>query len=146
VNLRQEGREPFGAATTFFNLDGQTVDVLDLKTLLITRGLNVPAEIAERFGPTHRLAPTSDPFACNCLLLPGPVPVHMFHMGPGADFSLATDPAGHAWLTHRGQPITQVDFPPATCFYEQQTRGGFPFRMMAVLHGLDVVSFPYLWP
>ena len=134
------------AATTFCNLDGQTVDVLDLKTLLITRGINVPAEITERFGQTHRLAPTSDPFACNCLLLPGLVPVHLFHVGPGADFSLATDAAGHACLTYRGQPIAQVDFPPATRFYDQQTRGGFPFRMMAVLQGLDVVSFPYLWP
>jgi len=134
------------AVTAFFDLDGETVDVFDLKTLLITRGITVPEAITDRFGPTHRLAPTSNPFACNCLLLPGCVPVHMFHVGPGADFSLAVNADGVPCLTYRGQPVTPVDFPPASRFYEQQTRSGFPFRMMAVLQGLDVVSFPYLWP
>jgi len=129
-----------------FHLDGQAVDVLDLKTLLITRGINVPEEITRQFGRTHRLAPTSDPFACNCLLLPGGIPAHLFHVGPGADFSLAVNSAGRPCLTWRGEPVAEVDFPPATRFYEQQTPGGFPFRMMAVLQGLDVVSFPYLWP
>jgi hypothetical protein len=146
TSLPHGKKEPSGTPAASFNLGGQTVDVLDLKTLLITRGINVPEEITARFGRTHRLAPTSDPFACNCLLLPGPIPAHMFHVGPGADFSLAIDSAGSPWLTHREQPVTQVDFPPATHFYEQQTRGGFPFKMMAVLQGLDVVSFPYLWP
>jgi pyruvate-formate lyase-activating enzyme len=133
-------------AAALFQLDGQAVDVLDLKTLLITRGINVPEAITAQFGRAHRLAPTSDPFACNCLLLPGGVPAHLFHVGPASDFSLAVNSAGHPCLTHRGQIVTPVDFPPATRFYEQQTRGGFPFRMMAVLQGLDVVSFPYLWP
>jgi len=134
------------AAPDFFNLDGQSVDVFDLKTLLITRGINVPEEITGQFGKTYRMAPTSDPFACNCLLLPGGVPVHMFHVGPSADFSLTVNTAGSPCLTYQGQLVTPVDFPPATRFYEQQTRSGFPFRMMAVLQGLDVVSFPYLWP
>jgi len=130
---------------TYF-LDGQLVDVLDLKTLLITRGINVPDDIVERFGRTHRLAPTSHPFACNCLLLPGGVPAHMFHMGPTADFSLVVNDAGQPCLTHRGNTITPVEFPPATRFYDQQTSSGFPFQLMAVLQGLDVISFPYLWP
>ena len=129
-----------------FNLDGQEVDVFDLKTLVITRGINVPEQITVQFGRTRRLAPTSDPFACNCLLLPGGIPAHMFHVGSGADFSLAINPAGRPCLTYHGQPVTEVEFPPATRFYEQQTGGGFPFRMMAVLQGVDVVSFPYLWP
>ncbi len=136
----------FDRSTASFNLDGVTVDVLDLKTLLITRGLSVPEEITTRFGGTHRLAPTSDPFACNCLLLPGGIPAHMFHVGPGADFSLAVDPTGSPCLTYRGQLVTQVDFPPVTQFYQQQTSSGFSFGLMAVLQGLDVVSFPYLWP
>src|SRR5208282_721505 len=143
TSVWQRKTDLFGTACSSFNLDGQTVDVLDLKTLLITRGINVPEEITGQFGRTHRLAPTSDPFACNCLLLPGGIPAHMFHVGPDADFSLAVNSAGSPCLTYRGQPVTQVDFPPATRFYEQQTRDGFPFRMMAVLQGLDVVSFPY---
>jgi pyruvate-formate lyase-activating enzyme len=146
TSIWQAKQEQSDTAAASFNLDGQTVDVLDLKTLLITRGINVPEEITGQFGRAHRLAPTSDPFACNCLLLPGRIPAHMFHIGPGAEFSLAVNAAGSPCLTYLGQPVTQVDFPPATRFYEQQSRDGFPFRMMAVLQGLDVVSFPYLWP
>jgi len=129
-----------------YSLEGEEVDVLDLKTLLITRGINVPDAIVERFGRTHRLAPTNHPFACNCLLLPGCVPAHMFHIGPAADFSLTVNDAGRACLTYRGKAVTEVDFPPATGFYEQRTSSGFPFQLMAVLQGLDVISFPYLWP
>ena len=129
-----------------YDIDGQAVDVLDLKTLLITRGINVPEEITGRFGRTHRLTPTSNPFACNCLILPGCVPVHMFHVGPGADFSLAVNDDGKPRLTYRGQAVAPVDFPPPTRFFERRTSNGFPFGMMAVLQGLDVVSFPYLWP
>ncbi|MEI7729314.1 MAG: radical SAM protein [Verrucomicrobiota bacterium] len=129
-----------------FELDEATVDVLDLKTLLITRGINVPEEITRRFGSTHRIAPTSHLFACNCLLLPGRIPAHMFHIGPSAEFSLSVNEAGRPCLIYRGKFVTEVDFPPATGFYEQQTSRGFPFQLMAVLQGLDVVSFPYLWP
>jgi hypothetical protein len=143
---RPGNKEQPGSAGGLFDLDGETVDVLDLKTLLITRGIHVPEAITGRFGRTHRIAPTSDPFACNCLLLPGRVPAHIFHVGSDADFSLAVNSDGAPWLTFRGRPVAPVDFPPATRFYEQQTSAGFPFRMMAVLQGLDVVSFPYLWP
>ena len=103
-------------AASLFSLDGQTVDVFDLKTLLITRGINVPEEITAQFGRTHRLAPTSDPFACNCLLLPGGIPVHMFHVGPGADFSLAVNSAGSPCLTYRGQPVTPGGLSPGDAF------------------------------
>jgi len=146
TSIRRGKKEQSGTAPASFNLDGQAVDVLDLKTLLITRGINVPEEITRRFGRTHRLAPTSDPFACNCLLLPDNTPAHIFHIGPGAEFSLSINSAGAPWLTYRGQPVTEVDFPPATRFYKQKSRVGFPFWKMAVLQGLDVVSFPYLWP
>ncbi|MGO9199303.1 MAG: radical SAM protein [Limisphaerales bacterium] len=129
-----------------YRLNGEEADALDLKTLLVTRGLNVPEEITNRFGRTRRLAPTSHPLACNCLLLPGRIPAHMFHVGPGADFSLDVGESGRPCLTYRGKFVTEVDFPAATSFYEQRASSGFPFQMMAVLQGLDVVSFPYLWP
>jgi hypothetical protein len=135
-----------GPAGAGFKLDGQAVDVLDLKTLILTRGINVPEAVTAQFGRAHRLAPTSDPFACNCLLLPGRIPAHLFHTGPASDFSLAVSDSGSPWLTWRGQRVCPVEFPPATRFYGQQTRSGFPYRMMGVLQGLDVVSFPYLWP
>ena len=138
--------EPLKRTTGRFNLDGEQVDVFDLKTLLLTRGINVPDEVVQRFGRTHRLEPTSHPFCCNCLLLPGRVPAHMFHIGPAAEFSLMVSESGEPWLTYRGKAVTKVDFPPATGFYERSSSKGFPFQLMAVLQGLDVVSFPYLWP
>ena len=113
-------------STAFFNLDGQTVDPLELKTLLITCEINVPEEITAHFGSTYRLAPTSNPFACNCLLLPGGIPARLFHVGPGADFSLAVDAAGGPCLTCWGQPVTPVDFSPATRFYQHHL--GFQTR------------------
>lgn len=130
---------------TLFDLNGQKVDVLDLKTLLLTRGINLPNKVVEQFGKTHRLAPTSHPFACNCLVLPGGIPAHLFHIGPSAEFSLVVKD-GRPWLTHLGKPITEVGFPRATSFYQQKANSGFPFEMMAVLQGVDVISFPYLWP
>lgn len=145
ANWHPGARDPSPLAGRFV-LDGELADILDLKTLLITRGINVPEEIVARFGRRHRLAPTNNPFACNCLLLPGGIPAHMFHIGPAADFSLAVSEAGQPFLTFRGEFVVEVDFPPATEFYEQRATSGFPFQMMAVLQGLDVVSFPYLWP
>ncbi len=142
----QHNEEQVNSMPESYRLDGQMVDMLDLKVLLITRGINVPEEITTRFGKTHRLAPTSNPFACNCLLLPGDVPVHMFHVGPAADFSLSVTRDGKPCLTYRGRPVTEVSFPPTTDFYKQRTRSGIPYGLAAVLQGLDVVSFPYLWP
>lgn len=131
--------------TQSYLLDGEKVDVLDLKTLLITRGINVPDEIVNRFKTTHRLMDPNSPFACNCLLLPGRIPVHIFHIGDRAEFSLALNNSGKPCLTYRGKIVTEVDFPPQTGFYDQRTRSGIPFQMIAVLQGVDVVSFPYLW-
>ena len=134
----QCGPEKLPSDGVHFNLDGQEVDVLDLKTLLVTRGINMPEEIADRLGRTHRLAPASNPYACNCLLLPGNIPAHMFHVGPSADFGLAVTDTGRPCVTYRGKFVTEVDLPPATDFYRQHTSSGYPFNMMAILQGLDV--------
>lgn len=132
-------------APMLFEIDGEPVDALDLKILLTTRGLNVPDELIARFGPDHRLQPNQDPCVCNCLLLPGGVPAHMFNVGADADFSLAVGDAGKPWLTHRGRPVTEVGFPPASDFYTRRTSAGMPFGWRAVLQGVDVLSFPFLW-
>ena len=51
-----------------FSLDGQRVDTLDLKVLLLTQGLRVRPEVYEAFGSAHRISP--DPRDCNVLFLP----------------------------------------------------------------------------
>jgi len=49
-------------------------------------------------------------------------------------------------LSHNGEPVTEVAFPPASQFYEQQTTSGLPFLGNAVLLGNEYVAFQCLWP
>jgi len=129
-----------------YELKGEKVDLLELKALLITRGINVHGSVYERFGGSHRLSRRSDPFACNCLLLPDRTIVHITDVGPNSPFGMNVAENGRATLSYEGHFLGEVDFPPATRFYEQHTSDGMPFKGMAVLQGLDVLSFQYLWP
>lgn len=129
-----------------YKVNGQELDSLDLKVLLITRGMNIPDEIPEHFGASHRVMPASHPQACNCFILPDEVVVHMVNTGPSSGFGMEVGDSGKACLTYHGECLTEVDFPPRTQFYEQNTSSGMPFARIGVLQGLDVLSFPYLWP
>ena len=127
-----------------FRINGEYLDTLELKVLLITQGINVPsADVYEHLGRTHRLSP--DPLECSCLLLPGNIVVHLAAVGPQSPFDLRLSDSGQAYLAHRDEFVTEVTFPPATRFYEQHTSSGRPFRGMGVLQGVDVLSFAYLW-
>jgi hypothetical protein len=150
-----------------YRVNGETLDSLDLKVLLVTKGVKVSGRVYETFGRTHRLHP--DPQTCNCLLLPDGTVVHLvdlaMHMGYvkkalswemlrslryvfqlRTPFSLEVADAGHPVLLWKGQEVTRVGFPPASRFYEQQTSSGLPFLGNAVLQGLDVLAFQCLWP
>jgi hypothetical protein len=126
-----------------YQLNGEEIDSLELKVLLITRGINVAPEVYEQFRNSHRIS--QNPLECNCLILPGNVVVHMTDVGPTSPFRLGTAANGGASLSYEGTPVTDVSFPPKTNFYRQITSTGRPFLGMAVLQGLDVLSFPYLW-
>jgi len=125
-------------------VNGERVDALELKVLLITQGVQVSRGIYEQFGRTQRIS--QDPLQCNCLLLPDAIVVHMADVGPASRFCLESSAHGDACLCYDGIPVTEVSFPPQTEFYRQTTSSGRPFLGMAVLQGLDVLSFPYLWP
>lgn len=128
-------------------LNGEEIDSIDLKVLLVTKGINIPSdEIFKRFGETNRLSSFKDPQSCNCLLLPDNTVVHITDIGPQSPFSMAIDEDGVVSIEYEGEFVTEVQFPPQTEFYEQHTSNGIPFKDMAVLQGLDVLSFPYLWP
>jgi len=127
-----------------FSLDGERVDTLDLKALLLTKGIHVRAEVYETFGSAHRLSP--NPLQCNVLFLPDGTVVHVADIGAAAPFELTLGSEGKPWLCHGGKFVAEVSFPPATAFYGQQTSRGVPFLGMAVLQGRDVLAFPYLWP
>ena len=47
---------------SLYPIGSDQVDSLDLKALVITRGVKVSNEIYKRFGATYRIAP--DPAAC----------------------------------------------------------------------------------
>ena len=150
-----------------YRVNGETLDSLDLKVLLVTKGVKVGGRVYEAFGRTHRLDP--DPQTCNCLLLPDGTVVHLvdlaMHMGYikkalswemlrnlrymfqlRTPFSLEVADSGHPVLLWKGEEITRVTFPPASRFYERKTSSGLPFLGNAVLQGLDILAFQCLWP
>jgi len=128
-----------------FRIDGDDLDALELKVLLITQGIQIPsADVYEQLGRTHRLSP--NPLECSCLLLPGNIVVHLAAVGVSSPFSVGIGENGRPFLAHRGEVVTEVSFPSKTRFYEQRTSNGRPFRGMGVLQGMDVLSFAYLWP
>ena len=150
-----------------YRVNGENLDSLDLKVLLVTQGVRVSGEVYRQFGRTHRIYP--DPLTCNCLLLPDGTVVQIvdlaMHMGYikqaiswdalrnlryalelRTPFSLELADSGDPALLHKGEEITRVTFPPASRFYEQRTRSGLPFVGNAVLQALDFLSFQCLWP
>ena len=45
-----------------YRINGEEIDSLELKILLITKGINIPSdEVYERFSNTHRLSSFMDP-------------------------------------------------------------------------------------
>lgn len=127
-----------------FQVNGETIDSLDLKVLILTKGMFVRDEVYQALGSAWRIS--RHRLECNALFLPDNTVVHIVDIGPKAPFHLALGPEGEPCLLHGDDFITAVSLPPKTDFYGQRTSRGIPFRGMAVLQGHDVVSFPYLWP
>ncbi|MGO9112754.1 MAG: radical SAM protein [Thermoguttaceae bacterium] len=128
-----------------YDLDGQPVDSLDLKCLLIGTGMRYPARVYEAVADRARLEPPSNPYACNCIILPGDVAVHLT-VNDASPFALDLDDDGRVCLLHCGTRLTEVSFPPATKYYRQRTREGRPFGAFAVLEGTGLMAFFYMWP
>ena len=150
-----------------FSIGGEQLDSLDLKALIVTKGIKVSHSVYDRFGKTHRLYP--DPLTCNCLILPDgtivqmtDVALHMRYLRRvmsvdslqniryafqiRTPFRLGLSPTGAAVLLHEGEEVTEVSFPTASSFYEQKTSSGLPYLGQAVLQGRDFLSFQCLWP
>lgn len=131
------------APKSTFSLGDQTIDSIDLKVLLLSRGMYVRPEVFEALGTTHRISP--DPYECSSLILPDQTVVHIADVGPSAEFHLAVGPGRTPRLLYGDQIVAEVSLPPVTAFYRQVASSGTPFRGMAILQGLDVLTFPYLW-
>lgn len=129
-----------------YEFDGMEVNSVELKVLLVTQGMNVPREeLYGSLGNGSRISSPDDPFACDCFLLPDETIVHMVDVGSRSPFSIGLSD-GEPFISYKGEVITDIRFPPRSEFSHQVTSSGRPFKTMAVMQGLDVLSFHYLWP
>jgi hypothetical protein len=149
-----------------YTIDGLRVDSVELKSLVISRGMKVDNEVFRRYKNTARLS--ANPLCCNCFLLSDATVVQLtdtnFHlrylsgilswdnlrllkyMGDlETPFSLRMLD-DRPVLFHNSTALDTVSFPPASGFYQQKTSAGLAFVGNAVLQGLDWVAFQCLWP
>ena len=149
-----------------YTISNQTVDSLELKCLLVSRGVHVDSAVYRRFRDEFRL--DINPLTCNCIILSDGTIAQMtdtrFHLrylsgilswenlklmryaselGTPFTIKLREDRAA---LFHNREFIDFVTFPPPTAFYKHKTSSGIPFIGNSVLQGLDWVSFQCLWP
>ena len=149
-----------------FQWNGQTIDQIELKCLLVSRGLKIDKEVYKTMGRDHRIYPNA--LTCNCLLLPDGT----ICMATDLGFHLSTLSSMFSWeniklfrymndmttdfkivmdgqlpvLLYKDKVVTPVDFLPKTAFYGQKTTSGMPYAGNAVLQGRDWVAFQCLWP
>lgn len=149
-----------------YSIGGQTVDSIELKCLVVSRGLKVEKKVYRNFSGKYRLS--INPLACNCFFLSDGTIVQLTDMGfhlrylggmlswdnlkllryasdLGTPFSLELV-EDKAALMHNGSFVDFVSFPRATDFYRQKTEDGTPFIGNAVLQGIDWIAFQCLWP
>ncbi|MDR0858363.1 MAG: hypothetical protein LBN97_04985 [Oscillospiraceae bacterium] len=142
------------------------LDSVELKCLLVSRGVKADREVYSRFSSTHRL--DASPLTCNCIILSDGTIVQMtdmkFHLNYlngalswdklkllryaselGTPFRLRLFENDKLAVFYDDEFIDFVTFPDYSDFYKQKTSGGLPFMGNAVLQGLDWVSFQCLW-
>ncbi|MEG0492575.1 MAG: hypothetical protein RR696_05175 [Clostridia bacterium] len=149
-----------------YSFGNELLDSIELKALVVSRGLKVQREVYQHFENTTRLSVS--PLCCNCFLLPDQTIVQLTDMGfhlkylsgmlswsnlkllryasqLGTPFTLEMRD-GQPCLCANGALVTPISFPPATAFYKQKTSSGLSYVGNAVLQGLDWVAFQCLWP
>ena len=148
-----------------YTIAGEEIDSIELKCLVVSRGVKVDKDVYKKFSTEHRLS--MSPLHCNCMYFSDGTVAHLTDMGfhlryltgllswdnlkliryaqqletPFALKVLDDKPA----LFHDNNFVDFVSFPPRTDFYEQKTTTGLPFTGNAVIQGSDWVSFQCLW-
>jgi len=149
-----------------FVVDNQVIDSVELKCLVISRGLKIDREVYQKCGKDYRIYPNA--LTCNSFKLPDGTIVMATDLG----FHLSTLSSMFSWenlklfkymndmttdyrlllvngqptLLYKGEVVTRVDLMPGTEFYDQKTSSGMPYAGNAVLQGCDWVAFQCLWP
>ena len=126
-----------------FEIDGKTLDSLDLKVTLLGQGVYVHDSVYETYEKTHRLSRHFR--SCNTMFLGDNLPVYIARTDEKARFHLVVS-EDKLTLTHDGNFVTTVSLPEKTAFFAQKTASGIPFGELAVIQGLDMLAFSYLWP
>lgn len=148
-------------------LDGVPIDSIDLKAMVVSRGIRVGQRIYKEFARTNRVF--ANPLKCNCMILPDGTIVQMtdlqLHLGylknalswdrirqikyfshMQTPFRLDLNEDRQAVLYYRNEAVTPVSFPPYTDFYDRKTSSGLPFLGNAVIQGTRWLAFQCLWP
>lgn len=149
-----------------FKIDGETVDSIELKCLVVSRGLKIDKEVYKTCGDKYRIY--TNALTCNCFKLPDGTIVMAtdlgFHLSTlssmfswdnlklfrymkdlTTDFRLALVD-GRPTLLYMNDELTPIELMPGTDFYRQKTSSGMPYAGNAVLQGCDWVAFQCLWP
>lgn len=149
-----------------YRLGNIEIDSIELKCLLISKGMNVRRKVYKDFSDKKRIYP--NPLMCNCIILPDGTIVQMtdlsFHFSylKGAlswdnlrllryapqmktPFSLESYEDGVV-LCYNNEFVCNVSFPQSTDFYSQKTSSGLPYVGNAVIQGTQWVAFQCLWP
>ena len=144
----------------------EIIDTIDLKALLVSKGIKVSNRIYKKYQGQVRLS--ANPLECNTIILPDSTIVQLtdlaFHMDYiktaitwdtlnqlkyysqiKIDFRLDLDEFQQPAIFYRKQKLVNVSFPKPTDFYDQITSSGTPFRGNAVLQGTQWLSFHLLW-
>ena len=150
----------------YFKVAGETVDSVELKCLIISRGLKIDREVYQKCSKDYRICPNA--LTCNSFKLPDNTIVMATDLG----FHLSTLSSMFSWdnlklfkymndmttdyrlslvddqptLLYKGEVVTPVKLFPASEFFKQKTSSGMPFIGNAVLQGCDWVAFQCLWP
>src|SRR5690349_10628498 len=102
-----------------FDMNNLPVTSLDLKSVLVGTGVRYPEEVYRAVADWARLEPPSNPYACNCLILPGEVAVHL-HASAQSPFALGLDETGKVCLFHEETRLAEVTFPHNSAYYQQK--------------------------
>ena len=105
-------------------VDGEVIDSLDLKALLIADGVCVDDEVCEAFAADCRvpMAIRQQGRRWGTALLPDRTVFAVADVGPASPFGLKVGANGRPCLTHRDRCLAEVTLPPATALFEQKTR------------------------
>lgn len=141
-------------------IDGNSIDSVELKCLIVSRGVLVEEPVYLHHKGISRLS--RSPLCCNCLFLSDSTVVQLTDLTPhlrylsnvlddgksGTElitpFSLKMS-SDNTILCYKNEEIDTITFPPATDFYKQKTALGLPFVGNSVLQGVDWVAFQCLW-